>query len=226
MAAPSILFPMKTALTYPKIPDTTGCMLKKCWAFEKYDGTNMHWDFKGAKFVSFGTRRDSFSFDEDGFKEFADCHPEIADAPRVFDESLSELLFCYHSGMTATVFTEYFGPNSFAGQHKPGDSMRHVVIDVMKGNKFLSPDKFIDMFDGEWRKKFFTHPYDFAKPFYQGKYSGQLVEDIRNGKFPVTEGAIIKGVYNKQVYMAKVKTNAYMERLKTQFQDKWKDYWE
>lgn len=218
---------MKTPLTYPKIPDTTSCPLKKCWAFEKYDGTNMHWDFKGSKFVSFGTRRDSFPFTEEGFKDFADHHPGLEDAPKVFDESsLSDFLFEYHSGITATLFTEYFGPESFAGQHKPGDTMRHVIIDVMKGDRFFSPEKFLDMFQSPWAIERGWSKLDYAKPFYQGKYTGDLVDRVRKGQFPVTEGAIIKGVHEGEVYMAKVKTDSYMESLKAKFQDKWKDYWE
>lgn len=218
---------MKTPLVYPKIPDTTGCPLKKCWVFEKYDGTNMHWDFVKYKFVSFGTRRDTFPFDEEGFKAFAAAHPGLEDAPHRFNRSLEDFLFEYHSGMTATLFTEYLGPHSFAGQHKPGDlCMHHVIIDVMKGSKFLPPDKFVDMFDSDWARERGWDKLDHAQLVYQGKYTGQLVEDIRNGKYPVSEGAIIKGVADGQVYMAKVKTNAYMELLKTEFKDSWKDYWE
>src|SRR5579864_3118200 len=126
---------MKIKLAYPKIPDTLHCPLKQCVAFEKYDGTNMHWDFKGHQFVSFGTRRDSFPFTEEGFKSFANAHPGLEGAPKVLDPNVADFLFEYHSGMTATLFTEYVGPNSFAGQHKPRDPMRHVIIDVMKGEK-------------------------------------------------------------------------------------------
>lgn len=217
---------MKIALIYPKIPDTSGCPLKKCYAFEKYDGTNMHWDFRKYQFVSFGTRRDIFPFDEEGFKAFAEAHPGLEDAPKVFDRNLEDFLFEYHSGMTGVLFTEYLGPNSFAGQHKPGDPMRHVIIDVMKGIKFLPPDKFLEMFESQWAIERGWSKLDRAKLVYQGKYTGQLVEDVRNGKFPVNEGVVIKGMVNDQLYMAKVKTNTYLERLQNQFRDNWKDYWE
>ena len=220
---------MKVPLAYPKIPDTSGCPLKKCWVFEKYDGTNMHWDYDHG-FKTFGTRRDSFPYNAEGFKSFAEAHPGLEQALQVFDAistDLGEFLFTYHSGIKFTVFTEYLGPNSFAGQHKPDDPMRHVIIDVMKGSKFLSPEQFIEMFEGDWPLKFGWKPnFEHAKLVYQGKYSGQLVEDIRNGKLSVNEGAVIKGVHDKQVYMAKVKTNVYLEKLKSVFQDKWEEYWE
>jgi|SRR5271166_75730 len=218
---------MKTALVYPKIPDTTNCPLKKCWVFEKLDGTNMHWDFKKHEFVSFGTRRDSFPFNEEGIQAFAKAHPGLEEAPKAFDEvNMHDFLFTYHSGMTGTLFTEYTGLNSFAGQHKPGDTMRHVVIDLMKGKKFLPPQEFLSLFQSEWAA---THGWDkiaHAQLLYCGKYSGQLVEDVRNGKFHVAEGVVIKGIADKQVYMAKVKTNTYLAKLQEQFKDNWKDYWE
>lgn len=217
---------MKIKLAYPKIPDTLGCPLKQCIAFEKYDGTNMHWDFKKHEFISFGTRRDSFPFNDEGFKSFAQAHPEIANAPKVFDPYLASFLFEYNSGMTATLFTEYVGPNSFAGQHNPKDKMRHVIIDVMKGDKFLSPDKFLDMFESQWAIERGWSKLDYAKPVYKGKFSGQLFIDVRKGKYDVKEGVVVKGIFGGEVYMAKIKTEAYLERLKTKFKDNWKEYWE
>ena len=218
---------MKIKLAYPKIPDTLNCPLKQCVAFEKYDGTNMHWDFDKYHFVSFGTRRDSFSFDEEGMKSFAMAHPEIKDAPKVFDRlPLEDLLFTYHSGMKATLFTEYVGPNSFAGQHNPKDKMRHVIIDVMKGDKFFAPDKFLDMFESEWAVEHGRSKLDYARPVFKGKFTGQLFVDVRKGKYDVKEGVVVKGVVGGEVYMAKIKTEAYLEKLKTEFKDKWKDYWE
>lgn len=220
---------MKVPLVYPKIPSPTGCPLKKCHVFEKYDGTNMHWVFKKSEWVSFGTRRDSFPYSPVGFEEFAKAHPELSEAPKLFDAGglLEEFMMRSCSPQEYTLFTEYHGKNSFAGQHQPGDSMRHTIIDLIKGNKMMSPNDFI---------KFFTHTewviangydkFDVAKCIHSGKYTGQLVEDIRNGKYPLKEGAVIKGLVDKQTYMTKVKTNAYMERLKSEFKDKWSDYWE
>lgn len=209
---------MKIPLVYPKIPDTTNCPLKKCWAFEKYDGTNMHFEFEKGNFISFGTRRDSFLFNEDGFSDFLKVHPELHKSIEVFDKYIAEYLFLYNSNMSGILFTEYLGPNSFAGQHAYNDTMRHVIIDLMIFNKLVAPSKFIEIFK--------PSPFEYAKLIYSGKYSGQFAEDVRNGKYPVNEGVIIKGINNKQVYMAKIKTNRYMERLKSEFKDNWQDYWE
>ena len=35
-------FGVNTMLHYPKMPGSKNCPDGKCWAFEKYDGTNLH----------------------------------------------------------------------------------------------------------------------------------------------------------------------------------------
>jgi hypothetical protein len=62
---------------------------------------------------------------------------------------------------------------------------------------------------------------------YQGRFTGNLTEDVRAGKYPVAEGVVIKGGSGgADVWMAKVKTNAYLERLRQAFGENWEDYWE
>ena len=114
------------------------------------------------------------------------------------------------------IFMEYHGPNSFAGQHDPKDIKKLTLIDVMTDRKIIPPQQFLDDFKD----------FDIAKVIYKGKYSGQFSEDVRNGKYSVNEGVVCKGVVDDKVYMCKIKTNAYMNKLQTQFKDNWKDYWE
>ena len=62
---------------------------------------------------------------------------------------------------------------------------------------------------------------------YQGKLTGRFAEDVRTGKYGVTEGVICKGgTGGSDLWMAKIKTNAYMERLKRAFGERWEDHWE
>ena len=50
-------------LYYPKMPDSRNAPLTRCWAFEKYDGTNLHWDWdREIGWHRFGTRREAFEF--------------------------------------------------------------------------------------------------------------------------------------------------------------------
>ena len=215
---------MKIKLAYPKIPDTLNCPLKQCVAFEKYDGTNIHWVWKpNMGWLDFGTRRDRFPLNNGGVRQFEQAHPELAGLDQLWDQDPNNSLELYmwdhptyNTAQEVIVFTEYFGPNSFAGQHDPKDDKQLVIIDVMVDGKVIPPEQMLEDF-----KK-----WSLAKVIFKGKFSGQLFVDVRKGKFPVKEGVVVKGVVGKEVYMAKIKTEAYMDKLKTQFKDNWKEYWE
>lgn len=214
---------MKINLAYPKIPDTKNCPLKKCVVFSKLDGTNIHIVYRNGYCEEFGTRRDRFSGCPKGRAEFIIAHPELStvisgdhDYLNCLDHKI-RMEEKYASAKECILFFEYVGENSFAGSHQPDDIKRLFIIDVQIDGKILPPEEFLKDF-----KDFYP-----PKVVYRGKYSGQLVEDIRNGKYPVKEGCIIKGLNERgEVYMAKVKTNAYMEKLKQTFKDNWSDFWE
>ena len=78
------------------------------------------------------------------------------------------------------------------------------------------PELFIKLFE----------PFGIPKVVFQGKFTGQLFKDVRDDKYKVNEGVVVKGVVNGQVYMAKIKTEAYLQKLKEKFGDKWKEYGE
>jgi hypothetical protein len=219
---------MKIPLAYPKIPDGRNCPLNKCIAFEKYDGTNLHWSWdKLLGFHSFGTRRDSFTFDAQGIIDFNLAHPGLECASIYFQAVLENILVDVLKNSKiyteAIIYTEFFGPNSFAGTHSIEDAktskQKLIIIDVSLNKKIISPQQLIYDFE--------EYAYlEIAKTIYCGKYTGQFVEDVRKGKYPVNEGVVVKGVVDGQVYMTKIKTDAYMKRLKTEFKDNWKNYWE
>jgi hypothetical protein len=49
---------------------------EQCIAFEKYDGTNLHWVWEiELGWYAFGTRRRRFDLDEMGMAEFNAAHP-------------------------------------------------------------------------------------------------------------------------------------------------------
>jgi hypothetical protein len=82
---------------------------------------------------------------------------------------------------------------------------------------FISPDRFVTDFQH----------LEIARVVYRGKLTGQFTEDVRNGKYGVDEGVICKGgTGGKDLWMVKIKTNAYMSKLKQSFADRWEDYWE
>lgn len=221
---------MKIKLAYPKIPDTLDCPLKQCIAFEKLDGTNIHFVYKNLIIQEFGTRRDRFPTTESGIKSFSQAHPELSS---LYDDNKDFILNLeiylldnpkYQSKETI-LFFEYCGPNSFAGQHSSKDQKKLYLIDAQIDGKMVPPAEFVEDFE-----EFFTEWEGFQdrrpKIVYKGKFSGQLFVDVRKGKYDVKEGVVVKGVVGDQVYMAKIKTESYLERLKKEFKDNWKEYWE
>jgi hypothetical protein len=213
---------MKVKLAYPKIPNTLDCPLKQCIAFEKYDGTNIHWTFQPNEgWQEYGVRRDRYSINTTGVRAFEEAHPELADVHKLWDQDskLEDFLNGnpkYNTAKEIIVFTEYFGPNSFAGQHNSKDEKQLVIFDIQVDGNIIPPDQFVEDFK----------QFNIARIVFQGKFSGQLFVDVRKGKYDVKEGVVVKGIYSNQVYMAKIKTEAYLERLKNEFQDNWKEYWE
>jgi hypothetical protein len=208
-------------LRYPKMPGPAGGKIEKCVAFEKLDGTNLHWEWhRHAGWVSFGTRSAAYPFTPDGFVEFAGKHHGLETAPELFTRDFAAPLADVLAAQAADrfiAFTEFLGGASFAGEHRPDDLKRLVLFDVYAdGIGFFDPWQFLTLFG--------TLPT--PRVVYQGKFTGKLTEDVRNGKYVVAEGVVCKGGRTPDVWMAKVKTNAYLARLKQAFGSKWQDYWE
>ena len=143
--------------------------------------------------------------------------PKFGSFFQKIEQPLSDFLTKnYYGTKEVIIFTEFHGPHSFAGTHNPKEEKKLTLFDVQIDGRLLPPEQFIKLFE----------PFGIPKVVFQGKFSGQLFMDVRNGKHPVQEGIVVKGVVNGQVYMAKIKTNAYLEQLKTKFKDNWKEYWE
>ena len=55
------------------------------------------------------------------------------------------MFLCKHpvfSQHKITLFTEFYGPKSFAGGHEIDDDHELIIIDVMLNNKLLDPETF------------------------------------------------------------------------------------
>ena len=66
-----------------------------------------------------------------------------------------------------------------------------------------------------------------ARVVYKGKLTGKFIDDVRQGKYSVEEGVVCKGASKAgKLWMFKIKTYSYMEKLKQAFQDDWESYWE
>jgi hypothetical protein len=66
-----------------------------------------------------------------------------------------------------------------------------------------------------------------ARVIYEGRLTGKFAEDVRTGKYNVAEGVVCKGgTGGEDLWMAKIKTYAYLEKLKKAFGERWEEYWE
>lgn len=213
-------------LHYPKIPGSRNAPDGRCIAFEKYDGTNLHWEWdRDFGWHSFGPRREEFNLTESGIDLFARKHAHLRESVEEFWDTLAgevEKVFREHSNYrefhSLKIFTEFFGPNSFAGLHKEDDPKELRLFDVWaEPFGMIGPERFLSDF-GHLRA---------ARVVYQGKLTGKFAEDVRQGKYGIAEGVVCKGGFGgADIWMVKIKTYAYMERLKRAFADRWEEYWE
>jgi hypothetical protein len=213
-------------LHYPKISTSRDAPNARCIAFEKYDGTNLHWDWdRDFGWHAFGTRRDEFNFAEAGIAEFARKHAHLRQCVDIFQTTIAagaERVFREHPSyggfQSFKVFTEFLGPNSFAGLHKEDDPKALKLFDVWaEPYGMIGPGQFVADFGH----------LPIARVVYTGKLTGRFADDVRSGKFGVSEGVVCKGGSGgADLWMAKIKTHAYMARLKQAFADRWEEYWE
>ena len=124
----------------------------------------------------------------------------------------------YRSQKNYTVFAEWLGPSSFAGFHKRQEPKELVLFDVWQ-NKFgfIDPKTFVEDFGH----------LNIPKVIYRGKFTGQFVEDVKNGKYDLLEGVVCKGTYTrfKDYWTAKIKTDEYERKLKEFNGTNWMEYW-
>ena len=211
---------MKIPLIYPKIPENTNKFVNQCYAFEKLDGTNCHFVWTPEDgFHLFGTRRTQFSFTKPGIKEFIQTHSELANVPDVFNDKFRDKLNSIYSRANvfnktlitkAIIYAEFYGPNSFAGAHdeldQANDLQTLTIIDVSVNGKLVEPILLVADYTE-------IYQLDVAPLVYSGKYTGQFTNDVRDGKYPVNEGVVVKSVAHNEVLMTKIKTKDYLKRL-------------
>lgn len=115
------------------------------------------------------------------------------------------------------VFGEFYGDKSFAGLHDVTDpTLRFVMFDILVGHKnqkFLLPQVFIKLFNGV---------VTIPRVIYEGNLNDQLIQDVRAGKYDVSEGVVCKGTTKTgnargSVWMAKIKTQAYLDKVLNRF---------
>lgn len=200
-------------IEYPSIIASSKAPRQPCIAFEKLDGSNIRVKYTQKKgFSLFGSRTQLID----------ESHPHLGKVVSLFNRDFAEPLTKhinreYPNEREIIVFGEFFGDKSFAGWHDPEDTtQRFVMFDFMVGHKnrkFMLPQEFV---------KTFKDMVAIPRVIYEGNLNDQLIQDVRSGKYDVDEGVICKGTQKTgdargSVWMAKIKTQAYLDRLFNRF---------
>jgi len=200
---------------YPTIEGPSKAPKEAGIAFEKYDGSNLRFEWTKKKgWHKFGTRNRLFDETDETFGEAIATFKETfaSDLEAIFKKE-------YRDAQEITVFCEFFGENSFAGQHKK-ELHKLVLFDVeVFKYGFVSPRDFVNIFCKQLGDK-------AAKVIYEGNLNEIFIKDVRTGKYPVWEGVVFKGGSKHKLWRAKIKTNAYLAKLMEVYKDGWKSYWE
>lgn len=182
---------------YPSIE--SNCILAgKVWAFDKLDGSNIRaeWSNKRREFYKFGSR----------LQLIDDNTPMLGKSIKLIKEKYEVALssrFKERDYESVVCFFEFFGPNSFAGQHVESDVHDVVLFDIAPYKKgVLHPDKFIEL----------TKDLDTPRIIHVGYMDDEFLNAVKNSSL---QGISFEGVVCKnELGMAKVKTFAWLDALK------------
>lgn len=201
---------------------------EECISFYKYDGSNLRFEYnKKQGWYKFGTRH----------RLFDQTDSEYGVAIDIFQKKYGDALaktICdkFPKLESAIAYAEFFGPYSFAGKHDATWLSQKGLLPEGKNNN----EKDLVLFDVNIHKNGFVSPVDFIKTFshlhipqviYQGPLTEEFAQDVRTGKYPVTEGVVAKGGNSAhKIWMRKIKTYNYLEKLKEIFPNNYKEYGE
>lgn len=185
---------------------------RKCIAFNKYDGSNLRWEWSQKKrWNKYGTRNTLFDQSGSPWNQAIGIFIETM-GEDIMKEVSKEFKRYSINQRRVTAFTEFFGPSSFAGNHNEKEPKQLKLFDVyIDGIGFVAPLQFAHMFNSyNWA----------AEVIYNGNMNAEFISDVKLGKYNVGEGVVCKGVG----WMAKVKTDAWINRLKNHYGQEWEKY--
>lgn len=178
------------------------------FAFDKLDGSNLRFEWSNKRgFYKFGTRKTMIDSNSQPFGFAIDLFLNKYNEPlsNIFKQKQ------YRNVQSFVCFAELVGRRSEFGQHFFGeDEFDIVLFDIHQYKRGLIPPKeFIQNFEKT----------GIPKIIYSGNLNKQLISDVKNNIFGLSEGVICKGqIQTKkgmQLYYCKIKTNDWLDRLKT-----------
>ena len=181
-------------------------------AFDKLDGSNIRFEWSPKRgWYKFGTRKTMI---DENHEQFGEAIPLFLNK---YGDELEKIFRSdkkYRNSRCFTVFAEYVGENSFAGFHDPDDEMDIIMFDIIQFQKgFVPPKDFI----GD-----FSHLH-IPELIYKGELTLDFINDVKEGKYDLKEGVMAKGVRKTKgkdiVWISKIKTNEWLDRLKNNYGD-------
>jgi hypothetical protein len=203
---------------YPSIPGPAQSPKEDGIAFFKHDGSNLRFEWGKKKgFYKFGTRHQMFD----------ETHEVFGCAIPLFMKKYAEVLErkikdnkVWRNAESFIAYVEFEGVQSFAGQHKADDTTKDVILFDIAVHKrgIISPREFVKEFSD----------LHIPKVVYTGRLTEGFINDVRENRLstPLNEGVVFKGGEGHKLWMCKIKTNHYREKLKTMYAEKWESYWE
>lgn len=182
------------------------------YAFDKFDGSQVRaeWNRKNG-FFRWGRRHGLLD----------DSTPILLRAPGLFQASGADAVldraFRKERIEACTVFAEFWGCRSFAGNHDPEDAHFVSVFDIfVDRHGQLPPREFLRMTSA-------LDEIQYGRPrlLHYGNANSELLASVRDGTLPgmTFEGIVCKAPSRLGVEMFKVKNQAWLTRLKEQCKD-------
>jgi len=148
-----------------------------------------------------------------------ETHPHMGEAPAAFLNKYGEDLERvfrdnkeYKKRDSFIVFGEFLGENSFAGVHEDNDPKDVILFDIwIYKVGMIGPREFLNNFGH-------LHIPDVI---YEGKLNVEFARSVKRNDYNLKEGVICKwgktGKWKKDLWMCKIKTNPYIEKLKATY---------
>lgn len=192
---------------YPSIPGKIQDIT--IYAFPKYDGSNVRCEWSKRKgFWKFGSRTVLLD-------ETSALGKHAIALIRQQEATVHE--FLKKGGNDCTLFWEFYGSDSFAGNHnfEASDLTVSLIDCAIERQGFVNPKAFIDMFEG----------YDNVAPcIYHGKPNSQFIKLVKEGTLSgmTFEGVVCKANRERPnchaPVMFKVKSEAWIKALHKKYE--------
>lgn len=214
-------------LQYPSINGIKKSpMGRNCVVFYKYDGSNLRFEWNPKKgWGKFGSRTQLIDRNAQFLGVGIDLFLNTM-ADNIIDRLKAEYGKKFSKYQKITAFAELYGSSSFAGTHVEDEPKELKLFDIFRfKDGFLDPVDFVDMFE--------STNY-IAEPLRSCNLNQDLISNIRKGYTPdgielpkhqpIPEGVVCKGNHGGELWMTKIKTLEYLEKLKNFYPKTWEQY--